>query len=59
MGDEMDRQIQEKIEKAMKELITRQSIWDVGYSQFSGVCQGILTSCQVNTFPWQRNTYHD
>ena len=46
MGDEMDRQIQEKIEKAMKELITRQSIWDVGYSQFSGVCQGILTSCQ-------------
>ena len=55
----MDKQIQEKIEKAMKELITRQSIWEVGYSQFSGACQGILTSCQVNIFPWQRNTYHD
>ncbi len=47
VGDQLDGRLKHKIKEAMQDLITEQSVWEIGYGQFSSTCSGILSSCQV------------
>ena len=45
-GDNVNGSIKQELERAFKELIQHQSIWDIDETQFADTCRSVLRSCR-------------
>ena len=45
LGDRINEQIKVEMEEKLKEILQTRSVWEIGRSEFSGLCEGVMTRC--------------
>lgn len=45
IGDEIDAEVTKQLSEATQELFSHQTVFEIGYRQFSSVCTRVLTTC--------------